>query len=124
MMSQIRRVACQKLAAVALSGILAPATTDAQTCQQIRFAPGAFSGEVAGIAPADGCACYFMDVGPRQNARVQVFSDGDAAVSVIGVADNRTDVAWVTTAGRYEICVHRTFRATGGLPFRMFVEVR
>lgn len=65
-----------------------------------------------------------MDVGQGQKARVRVFSDTDVAVSVMGIADNRTDVAWTTRAGRYEMCVHRTFRAVQGAPFRMVIEVR
>lgn len=103
---------------------LASTTASAQSCKQISFTPGAYSGELSGHAPADGCACYFIDVGDSQNARVQVFSAGDAAVSIQGVADNQTEVTWITTAGRYEFCVHRTFRAVDGLPFRLLVEVR
>lgn len=109
---------------IALTLVGLASVANAQGCTQIRFAPGTSSGEVRGTAPAEGCGCYYMDVGEGQRARVRVFSDSDAAVSVFGVADNREDVTWTTRAGRYELCVHRTFRAVQGTPFRMLVEVR
>lgn len=124
--SRVRAAVGGMMRAVLLvaSALAIPTVAPAQSCEQIRFAPGAYSGEVRGSAPADGCACYVMDVGDGQRARVRIFSAADAAVTVRGVQDNRTDVSWVTSAGRYELCVHRTFRAAEGLPFRMVVEVR
>ena len=113
-----------KYSVLAVALVAAPITAQAQGCQEIRFARGAYSGEVVGVAPAEGLSCYTLGVGAGQRARVRVIGDNAMAFNIPGVAENRDDVTFVTRAGTYRIDVYQTFRSVQALPFRLFVEVR
>lgn len=103
---------------------LAPLPAAAQGCSEIRFARGAFSGEVMGVAPAEGIACHTIAVGDGQRARVRVVGDNGMAFNIPGVAENQDDARFVTRPGTYRIDVYQTFRSAADLPYRLFVEVR
>jgi hypothetical protein len=96
----------------------------AQGCAEIRFARGAFSGEVTGVAQPDGIVCYTVGVGDGQTARVRVIGNNGMAFNIPGVAENQDDVRFVTRRGTYRIDVYQTFRAVRAEPFRLFVEIR
>lgn len=100
-----------------------PVMATAQSCQEIRFASGTTAAEIRGTTPVEGVACYTIEVGDGQTARVTVEGPNATAVSVVGVADNRDDLTWTTQAGIYELLVHQTFRSVQAEPFVMRVSV-
>ncbi len=113
-----------KSLALALTLAAMPTVGTAQGCSEIRFARGASSGEVSGVAPAEGIACYTLGVGAGQQARVRVVGENGMAFNIPGVAENQDDVRFVTRPGTYRIDVYQTFRSVTALPFRLFVEIR
>lgn len=111
------------LPALPLCLLLAAGAAPAQTCEAIRFAPGASSGEVAGLAPPDGVLCYALEVGEGQRARVRVLDGRNVAFSVEGRVDAQEDYAFVTERGTDRILVFQLMRAAAPEPFVLEVSV-
>lgn len=108
--------------AAALCG-LAAAPADAEECREVRFARGASSAVIEGVAPADGTLCYAMRTGAGQSARLEVLEGSNTAFSVEGLADARDAFSFETRATTYRIHVFQMLRAAQGQPFRLLVAV-
>jgi len=101
------------------------ASAMAQECIPIRFARGASSGTVSGMASSEESSpCYTIATGREQTARVHLVRKGpDTAFTIPGVVDNR-DFTFKTEARTYIINVYQTFRRSGRGPFTLGVSVR
>ena len=110
------------LALAALVTVASPALS--KTCQEIRFAAGAYSGIVSGASRFDDYVCYGIGVSPGQTVQIEILQGGNTAFSVPGVSDGQISMAFRATAGRYEIRVFQLFRSATDEAFRMQVTVR
>ena len=94
----------------ALLATLLAAPAAAQECEPVPIGPGgeaepgAEAGEVAGLAPAGGGACYAIDVGEGRRARIQIL-EGEVAFAVEGVIEAQDDYAFVADAPAYRVRV-------------------
>ena len=97
---------------VALAACAASAAS-AQSCPQIRFAPGAYSGEISGHVTQEDVDCYTFGTGSGQTARLQLFGSDNTCFAIIGVVDCQEDFSFVTRAGTYQVNVSALFRTLG-----------
>ena len=109
------------IAAPLLGTMSAPAT--AQDCAPIRFAPGAVSGQIRGVAPPDDVLCYSVGTGAGQTMTVAV-TGRNMFVSVPGVADAQDAIRFTTAAGTYQVRVGQLMRSVTDEPFVLDVEIR
>lgn len=100
-----------------------PMTVQAQTCEEIKFPPGAYGTEITGIAPADGVVCYTLGTGANQTATIQMLEGRNTIFSIIDVVDAQADYTFQTRARDYRILVGQLMRAALGEPFRLSVQV-
>lgn len=103
--------------------VLFIAALPAAACEEIRFTAGASAGEVVGVAPAEGFACYTFGTGQGQTARLRVVDGPGIAFSILGERDGQDDYAFTTRAGTYEVRVFQMFRAVQDQPFRLRLEI-
>lgn len=104
-------------------GMLAFSANAATDCTEIRFAAGTSAVEISGEAPANDVACYTMRTGAGQQARIQVLEGNNTIVTVIGLAEARQDIAFVTEAKEYRLLVGQLMRALQPQAFRMRISV-
>lgn len=112
-----------RLAAVLLIGLVAAPAAACDQTTEIRFARGATSGEVSGMAPFPGSRCYTIEVGDAQTVRVTLVDGAGLAFRVDGVVDFATDHAFVSRRGTYRIGVFHQTRSVAAYPFRLRVAV-
>jgi hypothetical protein len=113
-------------------GILIPGMADAaERCTPIRFAPGALSATVRGIARSmdegNKTTCYTLATAGGQTATLAIQLRGpkdDTAFTIVDVVDNRDKYTFRTEAKTYEIGVYLTFARQADRPFAMDVSVR
>lgn len=108
----------------ALVFMMLPVAAIAQSCAEIKFARGAYSGDVVGVAPANGLLCYTIGVGNGQTAYVEILEGPNVAFTIPGVAEVQDFVQFPTRAGLYQINVFQWSRAAVGQGFRMRITVR
>jgi hypothetical protein len=98
------------------------------SCTAIRFAPGASSATINGIAHSDSpFTCYTLTTGRGQTAALAIATRGssdDTALTIPGVVDNRDKFTFTTEAKTYKILVYLTFARQPDKPFTMQVSVR
>ena len=104
--------------------LLTPTVAAAQNCSEIRFARGAYSGDVVDVAPANGLLCYTVGVGNNQTAYVEILDGPNVAFTIPGVAEAVGYTQFRTRAGSYRIDVFQWSRAVQGQQFRMRVTVQ
>ncbi|NOG73756.1 hypothetical protein [Roseicella sp. DB1501] len=107
----------------------APSALAQGQCTPIRFARGASSATVSGTATnmdaGATSACFLLETGPGQTARVRLTRGGpDTAFTIPDVVDNQSDYQFKTKARTYTISVYQTFRRTPPGPFTLEVAVR
>jgi hypothetical protein len=97
-------------------------------CEPIRFAPGASSATINGMAlPAvSPFVCYTLATGKGQTASLKLTrSNGDTAFNISDVIDNRDEYSFKTEARTYQISLYQMSRgATKPAPFTLSVSVR
>lgn len=103
--------------------LLWPHGAGAQSCAEIRFAPGATSAEIAGSAPAEAVVCYSFATGAGQQARVELLEGRNTAFSIDGLVDARDDYSFRTEARSYRLRVFQLMRAVRDQPFRIRLSV-
>jgi hypothetical protein len=108
---------------ICLGFLAAPFASHAQECETIRFARGASSATVEGIAPADGVICYEIGTGAGQTARIAVERGRNTAFTVEGIADARADLSFQTRKGVYRILVFQLMRAIEGESFALNIAI-
>lgn len=96
----------------------------AQGCSEIRFAPGAFAGEVSGRVSERQPLCFTFGSGAGQQARVQVFGSNNVCFNLRGVADCRDDFAFRTRKQTYVIDVNQLFAGPGHETFTLRLTIR
>lgn len=104
--------------------LLTPSFATAQNCEEIRFARGAFSGDVVDVAPANGVLCYAVGVGNGQTAYVEMLEGPNVAFTIPGVAEATDYAQFRTRAGTFFIDVFQRSRAVSGQRFRLRVTVQ
>jgi len=109
---------------VFLVALCAATAASAQSCREIRFERGAFSGEVRGMAPPNDVVCYTIGTGIGQTMRIEVLRGNNVIFSVPGVADARTNLSIRTQQSRYTILVGQLFRSVTNEPFQVLVTIR
>ncbi len=99
-------------------------------CTPIRFAPGASSATVRGIARSmdtPSYTCYTLTTNPGQTATLSIVkqsSKDDTAFTIIDVVDNQDKYTFKTEAKTYKIGVYLTFARQPDRPFTMQVSVK
>ncbi|MEM7644319.1 MAG: hypothetical protein AAF366_17605 [Pseudomonadota bacterium] len=83
----------------------------AQSCSEIRFAPGTASGEVTAGVTDGRPACFRFGSGNDQVARIQLFGSENACFNVRGVVDCQDDFSFRTERQTYVIDVTQLFPA-------------
>lgn len=112
---------------ILLALLLLVAPGMAEACTPIRFARGATSAIIRGMASsAEPTTCFTLETAAGQTARLRlVRSDADVAFTIRDVVDNRYEHSFRTSARSYEILVyHMRGRDPGSLPFTLEVSVR
>ena len=94
---------------IAAAAALWAAAAAAQLCPEIRFSPGASSGEFSSRVIAGQPQCFSFPTGLGQTARVQILGSDNACFTVDGLADCRDDLSFLTTEGRYTFRVFQLF---------------
>ncbi|WP_164196234.1 hypothetical protein [Salipiger sp. PrR003] len=99
----------------------------AQSCPEIRFAPGASSGVVSGNVVEDGVACFRFGAGAGQTATARIIAEpiGDLCLVVIGEVDClQSEYTWKTQRGTQELRVGHMYRSVGTTPFKLELSIR
>jgi hypothetical protein len=110
------------LAAAILSAV--PSVAAAQGFSEIRFAPGASSGEVTGQVSDGRPICFTFGSGAGQQARIQLLGSRNACFGVRGIADCRDDLSFRTDRRTYAIDVFQLFLAPGAEDVRLRLTIR
>ena len=106
-------------------GLLLLATeASAQACQEIRFAPGAVSGDVQGQVSEGQPLCFSFATGAGQTARLQLSGTQNACFNVRGLVDCQDDFSFRTAARSYQVDVHQLFRGPGAETFSLQLSIR
>lgn len=88
------------------------AASAAADCRDIRFQRGSTAAEITGTAPAESSECLRFAAGKGQTVRLTLASkSGDVAFSVVGVADNRTELQFTSERKTYEVRIHQTSKS-------------
>lgn len=96
----------------------------AQSCSEIRFAPGASSGEVSGQVTDGSPLCFSFGTGAGQSARLQLFGSENTCFGVTGVIDCQDDFSFRTQRGMYRVMVHQLFRSPASETFTLRLSIR
>ena len=113
-----------------IAGVVAAALSASAAhaaCSPIRFAPGASSAIVKGIARSDdSTTCFTLATGRGQTATFKMIEGpkDDAAFTIEGVVDDHDSYTFKTEAKTYTINVFRTFAREPDEPFTMQVSVK
>jgi len=89
----------------------------AQSCMEIKFAPGASSGEIAAYVIENEPKCFIFGTGAGQTARLQLFGSNNACFTIKDVIDCQDDYSFRTQRRNYEVGVFQLF------PKRSYEEV-
>lgn len=110
---------------IAAIGLLILATdASAQACQEIRFAPGAVSGDVQGQVSEGRPLCFSFATGAGQTARLRLSGTENACFNVRDMVDCQDDFSFRTAARSYEVGVHQLFRGPGSETFSLQLSIR
>ena len=96
----------------------------AQACSEIRFAPGAFSGEVGGQVADGAPLCFTFGAGAGQTARVQILGNDNTCFTLPGIVDCQADFSFTTRARTYEVRVFQLVRRPGAETFTLRLTIR
>jgi len=99
------------IAAAALLAAAGATEAPAQGCIEIRFQPGAVSGEVSGRVTDGAPLCFTFGSGAGQTARLQLFGSENVCFSVAGVVDCQDDFSFRTAPTTYRVDVVQLFYA-------------
>ncbi len=108
---------------IGLAGLWA-GEASAQGCSEIRFASGAYSGEVAGAVSDGWPLCFRFGSGAGQTARLQIIGNENTCFTIPGVTDCQDDFSFRTRRQSYEVRVFQLFRAPGAENFRLRLTIR
>lgn len=104
--------------ATAAFAALAPLLAQAQACQTVRLPPGFSTGDIQGMAPAEGILCYDLRMPRGQNMSIELVSGRNVSVSVLGYYDARNDRMFIgDLPGQLEVRVFQLMRAAAPEPF-------
>lgn len=101
----------------------AASTAEAQGCMEIRFQPGAVSGEVTGRVTEGAPLCFIFGSGAGQTARLQLFGSQNACFSISGVVDCQDDFSFRTAPATYQVTVFQLFRAPSWEQFTLRLTI-
>ncbi|MEL6585264.1 MAG: hypothetical protein AAFY65_02845 [Pseudomonadota bacterium] len=107
-----------------LSFTLFATAAAAQSCQEIRFQRGAFSGEVSGRVSENGPLCFRFGSGAGQTARLQVFGSQNVCFNVRGIIECQDDFSFRTRRGTYFVDVFQLFAGPGSETFTLRLSIR
>ncbi|SMC93355.1 hypothetical protein [Primorskyibacter flagellatus] len=108
----------------AIFAIIASASmASAQSCPEIRFAKGAYSGGVGGVVSDGAPQCYTFGTGNGQTARLQLSGSNNACFSVVGLADCQTDFSFVTSRQTYRVFVVQLFPSPAAEQFGLTLSI-
>lgn len=105
-------------------GLGVAADAAAQNCSEIRFAPGASSGEVSGQVTDGQPMCFTFRSGFGQTARLQLFGSENACFTVPGVIDCQGDFSFQTQQQTYTVNVYQLLRSTASEQFALRLTIR
>lgn len=94
----------------------------AQSCQEIRFAPGNSSGRVEGHTGNDG-QCFTFATGAGQRAELVLYGPETMCVTLMGVGDCRESFVWTTRRQTYQVYVAQMFRNAPVAPFSLILSI-
>lgn len=95
-----------------------------QSCTEIRFAPGASSGDVHGKIGFNEYHCYRFRSGAGQTARLKLSAGPFACFSVRDIVDCQDDYIFNTQARAYEVIVSTFDRRAAYGPYLLELSIR
>ncbi|SIO06737.1 hypothetical protein SAMN05444722_0297 [Rhodovulum sp. ES.010] len=114
----------KRIRAAALVAATAGSTAQAQGCMEIRFAPGAYSGEVAGRVTDGAPLCFTFGSGAGQTARLELFGSENTCFAIPGVVDCQDDFSFRTAPTTYRVDVVQLFYAPAWEQFTLRLTIR
>ncbi|MGB3407166.1 MAG: hypothetical protein WBA67_06695 [Jannaschia sp.] len=96
----------------------------AQGCSEIRFARGAFSGQVSGQADFDAPLCFSFGTGAGQQARLQILGSNNVCFAIEGIVDCTDDFTFRTRQGTYYVNVFQALRNGGDRTFALRLTIQ
>lgn len=96
----------------------------AQSCSEIRFAPGTSSGVVSGRVTDAQPLCFTFGSGAGQTARLQLSGSDNACFSISGVVDCQSDYSFGTRQQVYQVGVFQLFPRGGAEQFNLQLTIR
>lgn len=112
-----------RLVLLLLGGLFAASSASA-ACSEIRFAPGAYSGEVEGYVIDGEPRCFTFGTGAGQTARLQIFGSDNTCFTVPGIADCRDELSFSTRRRDYQVNVFQLFRKVSYDPFTLRLTIK
>ena len=83
----------------------------AQACSEIRFSPGANSGDISGQVTDNAPQCFRFGAGAGQAAHIQILGNDNVCFTIPGVVDCQADYSFRTGQGTYQVEVYQLFRS-------------
>ncbi|MEM7490441.1 MAG: hypothetical protein AAF390_15080 [Pseudomonadota bacterium] len=104
---------------------LVPSLAAAQTCTPVTFADDFTTGTIEGVAPAEGAACYMLDMTKHEgNLGLAVEGENVAMGYQVGelTDDGMTEVQLFPASAQVRIDVSQAPGATEPAPFRLSID--
>lgn len=112
-----------RLSACVVLGLFATAATG-QTCEEIRFSPGASSGEVSGRVIEGRPTCFAFGSGAGQTAQLTLSGSENACFTIEGVADCQSSYTFDTARRTYRIDIFQLFPRAEAESFTLRLSIR
>ena len=110
--------------AFTLVALIWASLASAQSCAEIRFARGAYSGAVSGLVSEYQPMCFYFGTGAGQTARLQLFGSDNTCFNLRGIVDCQDDFSFVTRRGDYVVDVMQLFAGPGAQQFTLQLTIR
>ena len=111
------------LVAAAAVAAMVPVPSQAQSCQTVQLKADFVTGDLQGVAPADGVVCFDLRVPQGQNVSIELVSGRNVSVSAPGYFDARNDRMFLgDLPGQLEVRVFQLMRSASPEPFAVRIR--
>lgn len=117
------RTSILSLATAAAFAAMVPVSSQAQSCQTVELKADFATGDLKGLAPADGVACFNLRVPRGQNMSIELVGGRNVSISAPGYYDARNDRMFLgDLPGQLEIRVFQLMRSASPEPFAVRIR--